>query len=358
MNHDEGIAPDHMSHRGIQLYAGTAGHSAWFSDDLGETWVHPNSHSGLYLEARVWSFASHPATPACLYAGTDLGLFRWDEAPARWTALASPMLDAWAVQQDPLDPTVLIAGTRPAGLFRSTDGGRTWSALSTPTMAPFSELNSGPTRVTQILFDPIDTDTIWSTVEVGGIYRSRDRGAHWEKLEQGLVSTDLHGVAVVPARSGTGKHVYATTNRGLHRSDDGGRSWAYQELDNPWQYTRAIVARPDDPSILFLGTGNGPPGNDGRLLRSRDHGLNWEPIRLPGDLNSTVWCIAVHAADPKVIVVATNLGQLFRSEDGGERWTRLPHEFGEVRALHWRPLPPGTRRAAHSVTRPMIKVPW
>ncbi len=45
----------------IEVYAGTAGHSAWFSNDLGETWVHPNSHSGMYLEARVWSYCSHLA---------------------------------------------------------------------------------------------------------------------------------------------------------------------------------------------------------------------------------------------------------------------------------------------------------
>ena len=65
--------------REVHVYAGTGGHSAWFSDDSGETWVHPNSHSGMYLEARVWSIASHPATPERLFAGTDMGIFRWDE---------------------------------------------------------------------------------------------------------------------------------------------------------------------------------------------------------------------------------------------------------------------------------------
>src|SRR6058998_2097476 len=63
----------------IHIYAGTAGHSAWFSEDLGESWVHPNSHSGMYLEARVWAFSSHPALPGSLHAGTDEGVFRWDE---------------------------------------------------------------------------------------------------------------------------------------------------------------------------------------------------------------------------------------------------------------------------------------
>jgi len=90
---------------------------------------------------------------------------------------------------------------------------------------------------------------------------------------------------------------------------------------------------------LFLTNGNGPPGNSGRLLRSRDAGLSWEEIALPGKLNSTVWCVAVHPADPKLLFVCTNLGQVFRSHDGGDSFTRLEREFGEVRALHWRPAP-------------------
>lgn len=341
----------------VHMYAGTAGHSAWFSDDLGLTWVHPNSHSGMYLEARVWSITSHPATPGHLFAGTDCGIFRWDEASARWISLPSPAPDIWAIAQDPADPQHLLAGGRPAALFESHDAGQHWRQLDL-TMDAFSPINNGPTRVTQILFDPVDPDTVWATVEIGSVYRSRDRGRRWQRLSEGLVSADLHGIAVVPSADGRGKHVYVTTNQGLHRSDDDGEHWQLQPLDNPWQYTRGIVPRADDPSIIFLGSGNGPPGNDGRLLRSRDHGLHWSPVRLPGDLNSTVWCIATDVSDPMLIMVATNLGQLFRSRDGGESWERMPHEFGEIRALHWRGVPDGTRQAEHSITRPMVKAPW
>ena len=87
--------------RQVHVYAGTGGHSAWFSDDSGQTWVHPNSHSGMYLEARVWSIASHPATAERLFAGSDMGIFRWDEPTARWAHLPSPMQDVWAVAIDP-----------------------------------------------------------------------------------------------------------------------------------------------------------------------------------------------------------------------------------------------------------------
>ena len=339
-----------------EIYAGTAGHSAWFSNDLGQTWVHPNSHSGMYLEARVWTISTHPQDPDLLYAGTDMGIYRWDERTTRWTALPSPMTDVWALVQDPEHPEIIYAGTRPAAFYRSADAGATWEALPAPGIQKFSDINMGPTRVTQLLFDPENHDTIWATVEIGGVYRSLDRGNTWTLQETGLVSADMHGIAVVHDATGQ-KIIYATTNRGLHRSTDHGETWVYQPLDSPWQYVRAIVPRCDNDAILFLTNGNGPPGNTGRLLRSRNYGATWEPVDLPGVLNSTPWCVATNPQDPMRLFVCTNLGQLFRSNDGGESWLQLPHEFGELRALHWRPTTYPANRPAHSITvRPPVNV--
>jgi len=337
----------------VHVYAGTAGHSAWFSDDLGSTWVHPNSHSGLYLEARVWALSSHPASPESLHAGTDQGVFRWSEYSARWELLSDVVNDVWALLHDPRDPSILYAGARPAGLYRSSNGGRQWTELAAPGIAKFSDINKGPTRVTQLLFDPFVSDRLWATVEIGGVYRSDDRGSNWRLLVDGLVSSDVHGIAVTRNKTGSSR-VLATTNRGLHISDDNGEHWRFTPLDSPWQYTRAVVTRPDNPSVVFLTNGNGPPGNEGRLLRSLDGGDSWETLSLPGNLNSTVWCIATHESNPLLIFACTNLGQLFRSADGGDTWIRLPHEFGEVRALLWRTLPRGTRRASHSLTRAVV----
>ena len=97
-----------------QVYAGTAGQSVWFSDDLGLNWVRPNSHSGMYLETRVWHMTTHPSLPQYLFAGADDGIYRFDEESARWTKLGSPFSDVWAVAQDPKNPHTLVAGTRPA----------------------------------------------------------------------------------------------------------------------------------------------------------------------------------------------------------------------------------------------------
>jgi photosystem II stability/assembly factor-like uncharacterized protein len=188
----------------------------------------------------------------------------------------------------------------------------------------------GIPRVTQVIFDPEIRDTLWAGVEIDAVHRSRDGGRTWDRLDSGLVSGDVHGVAVV--RHGE-RTIFATTNKGLHRSSDEGQTWTFQSLDSPWQYTRTIMARADGDDTLFLTNGNGPPGSTGRLLRSVDHGASWQDVGLPGQTNSTPWCIASHASDPSIVFTVTNLGQIFRSLDGGQSWTKLIREFGEVRSM-------------------------
>ena len=266
---------------------------------------------------------------------------------ARWTHLPSPMQDVWAVAVDPADPDTLIAGTRPAGFWRSTDAGQTWSPLIAPGVIPVSDVNAGPTRVTQILFDPVDDGTVWAV--------GRDR----RHLSQQGSRHDLGAQGEGPRlrRRARPRGDEAAGRRqgraGDHQSRPASQRGQWRDLGRcrssrrpgpiPARSCRAPTIRASCSST----NGNGPPGNDGFLLRSRDYGRTWENAKLPGPLESTVWCIATNAADPMLLFVCTNLGELFRSTDGGESWTRLPHLFGELRALHWRALAAGhaARRA-------------
>src|SRR5258705_3059635 len=180
------------------------------------------------------------------------------------------------------------------------DAGASWKPLPVPVLSAFSEVNMGPTRITQVLFDRLKPATIWVTVEIGGIFRSDDYGSTWHSCSNGLVSMDVHGIAVVPDENGD--HIaLATTNRGLHRSTDLGRTWTFQHLDAPWQYTRAVVPHPSDPASVFVTNGNGPPGNDGRLLRSRDYGNTFAPVEMPGVVNSTIWTVATSIEMPHLM---------------------------------------------------------
>jgi photosystem II stability/assembly factor-like uncharacterized protein len=337
------------------LYVATNGLSVWSSNDLGATIGRLPSSTGMYSGSQVWSLACSPHEPNAIYAGTDSGIYRMEGGAATWTAVAAlPDVDlVTAIAFDPANPDVVLAGAQPAGLFRSDDRGRTWKRLDTG-IKPYvsSGFYAGDdaattavrettavkhwARVTDIVFDPADPRIVVAGVEIDGVWRSSDGGLRWERVEQGLATDDIHGFGVVHDAAGRPR-LFATTCDGLHRSDDNGASWSLQPLDSPWQYTRTIRERRDRSGVVFLTNGNGPPGTNGRLYRSRDHGHTWERVALPVAPESSVYFMATHAADPNLLFVATNLGQIFRSTDGGETWSVLPRRLPEVRALVWLP---------------------
>jgi photosystem II stability/assembly factor-like uncharacterized protein len=318
-----------------RLYIGTAGLSVWYSDDLGETLQRFWGASGMYSETRVWALATHPGRPDEILAGTDSGIYRLDVAGGTWTHLPSQMDDlcVWSVTRSPHDPDLILAGTRPPAMFRSTDGAKTWRRVEAPLPETCPAVMRP--RVTKIQFDPDDPDLVWAGLEIGGVWRSTDGGKSFQSASRGLVSEDIHDINVV--RNGA-RLVYATTNQGLHVSRDDGLSWEMKPLDSAAQYTRGITPRADGSGFVLLGNGDGPPGSWGKLMRSRDYGANWEDARLPGEPQSSVWAIATNKADPNLIFATTALGQYFRSSDGGESWAALPRRLTETRALAWVPV--------------------
>ena len=129
-------------------------------------------------------------------------MHRWDETEQRWTHLRSPLdgRPVWAIAQSPHDPRVVLAGCRPTALYRSDDAGTTWRQIAIPFAKSCAQVISP--RPTQILFDPYDKDTIWVGVEVDALYRSTDGGASWTRHDKGMGSIDIHGVAVIGGPDG------------------------------------------------------------------------------------------------------------------------------------------------------------
>ena len=79
---------------------------------------------------------------------------------------------------------------------------------------------------------------------------------------------------------------------------------------------RAIATHPEHPEIVYVGTQNGP-------YRSMDQGVHWEKLNVP-DHGLPVWSLLFDPHDPKVMYAGYENCEIFRSEDGGERWQQLP----------------------------------
>ena len=321
------------------VYVASVGHSGWFSRDLGETWQRANTHTGgIYNESRTWSLSTHANRMGEVLAGTDDGIYRWVETEKRWNYVPSPMdgLHILKVVQSPHDPNFIMAGTRPAELYRSTDDGITWKRLAIRSRIEAPYINTN--RVTSIKFDPRDPSTIWVTIEIDGLWRSTDAGETWRKLGLDLPDEDLHNIEIVDFPNE--RWILVATEIGLFRSSDNGISFHKVEIPNlPYNYFRCLTKRADNSGVMFLSIGDRPSGDSSMLLRTRDFGETWEPITLPSRPNTTIWHIFSNSADAMLIFAVTIFGEIYRSQDGGETWDKPSKFLGEAREIVWAPVP-------------------
>jgi photosystem II stability/assembly factor-like uncharacterized protein len=317
------------------LCVGTIGSGAWVSPDGGESWR--RVERGLSGESRVYGLAHHPTQPRTVYAGAEDGIYRSDDGGQSFAHLDTPMnkMDVWKIAFDPAEPERMFAGTRPAALFRSEDGGRRWRRLAVETVEHCP--NVGVPRVTALTVDPVDPRIVWAGVEVDGVRRSLDGGETWSRVAGGLDDPDIHDVAV---RSGDhGGTVLTSTPREIFASTDNGETWQRLGVGRHFglRYCRGLALKTDDPNTLFVATGDTAVGSTGAIERSKDGGESWERLALPVTPNSPIWAFATHRADPGLIFACSHYGELFASEDAGDSWRKLPRELTEIRALVWTP---------------------
>jgi photosystem II stability/assembly factor-like uncharacterized protein len=319
-----------------RLFVGTIGEGLFRSTDGGATFR--RACDGMFVECHVRALTAHPHQPGTLYLGSELGLFRSTDGADSWSRVESPLngLQVWSVLLLPHRPEVILAGTCPSRLFRSEDAGRTWGEASVRISQDCPRIMH--TRVTTLVADPGEPDTVWAGVEIDGLYRSRDAGKTWEAVGTGLSSRDIHALVVVPG-NGRPQRLLASTNNDVNRSEDGGATWQPLGLGRalPLPYFRGLAQKCGQPEVVLLGNGDFPPGTEGLVARSTDGGATWQPARLPGRANSTVWNFAVHSSNPERVYASSVSGQVYRSADGGASWEKLAREFGEVRALLWTP---------------------
>jgi photosystem II stability/assembly factor-like uncharacterized protein len=119
-------------------------------------------------------------------------------------------------------------------------------------------------------------------------------------------------------------HVYvgaaratSATRGGIFRKAVGDDRWTQLTKGLPEvTQVQAIVVHPTNPDVVYLGTRSGP-------YRSSDRGLRWERLDFPEGVE--VWSILVHPANPRILYAGTSPVGVYRSDDGGDSWRRLPN---------------------------------
>ncbi len=329
------------------IIVATAGQGMLRSNDDGKTWHRLGLGEPIEFDGIVRSLAVDPKSPQRVYAGADCGVCISDDAGAHWRRANGSIqgMTVWSIAVDPNDPRVLYAGTGApsrAALFKSTDSGETFTRI----VEEFPEFCAGVNRprLLTICVDPDDSRQVWFGLEEGGVWRSRDAGATWERLDgkdHTIRHSDIHSIAIVPATSSAPKTTFVLTVNTVYRSVDDGKTWSGEPSKERFEglyYTRTILPLPGDANSLLLAIGDGTPGVKTRIYRSTDRGENWDLTTFKQIPNSTVWAFGAHAADPALIYAGTKYGHLFVSRDEGRSWEKEWRDFSEITAVAWTPV--------------------
>jgi photosystem II stability/assembly factor-like uncharacterized protein len=263
----------------------------------------------------VRSLAVDPGNTNVLYATDDSsirGVLTSTDGGTSFTRLG---LDVWTGVIVRVSPSVLLAGTLGAGVYRSSDGGATWAA---------------PTRgLTQLAINgvaasPTSPSLVFAATDGGGLFRSMDRGSTWTR--QSLPPPTLCSVTIDPS---TPSVVYAVSDRdGVYKSADAGQTW--QQIRNPaasffscgsFPQLVRVTVNPHNSQSLYLTTYESGSG----LFRSTDAGTTWSKVSgvpaivydLAFDPRNALVLWAVNSASPAPLL----------STDGGQTFTAVTVPF-------------------------------
>lgn len=281
------------------LYVGTGedvggrhvgyGDGVYRSRDGGANW----ENIGLKGSEHIARILVHPKAPDTLFVaaqgplwsqGGERGLYRTEDGGKTWQRTLGD--EAWTgvtdIVMDPRNPDRLYAATWQrhrtvaaymgggpnSGLHRSEDGGKTWTKLA-------QGLPEGSMGKIGLAISPHDPDTVYATIELdrrkGGIWRSTDRGATWEKRSDTVSGgTGPHYYQELYASPHHPGRIYLMSNTTMI-SHDGGATFVPLNNEHKHVDDHAIAFHPDDPDYVMI-------GSDGGLYESFDDTKTWRYI--------------------------------------------------------------------------------
>ncbi|MDX1664400.1 MAG: hypothetical protein R3272_11435 [Candidatus Promineifilaceae bacterium] len=294
----------------------------------------------LARDHRVSCLAADPADARLLFAGTTDGVLRSDDGGLTWRAagMAGKVVKSLAVS--PHDGDVVYAGTKPARIFDSRDGGHTWREQESFRRIPnrwwwFSPAEPPDLRAYVIAIAPSPTEpgVLLAGVEFGAVVRSEDGGETWSRHRSGSLR-DCHSLKFHAADGGW---VYEAggTGGGAAYSRDGGRTFHKVREGLAKNYGIVCAADPETPEQWYVCVARGPGeayGASGKvyLYRTRD-GAQWQPIGWqPHPLRASITALVTVPGAPGHLYAGLYNGDIWHSDDYGDSWAQMPFSFDGI----------------------------
>lgn len=193
-------------------------------------------------------------------------------------------------------PATVFAAFQRGGVFKSSDGGATWS--------PADRGLPGDAWC-ELVAAPMDSSTLYAACG-DGLFKTTNRGALWRQL-------DLDNPVPPVVAPSDPRVVYQPPEYGVVRSQDGGRHWQQVHASIPTKCASAFAIDPTDPLVLFC-------GDDEWVKVSRDGGVTWAPPNRGPHPDAEISALAIDPSDRHRIVAGTSDGRTFRTTTGGATW--------------------------------------
>ncbi len=266
----------------------------------------------------------------------------------------------WRLEPSPTEPDTVYAGAEDAALFRSTDGGQTWTELPglREVKGHLWQPGAGGMCLHTILLDPADPERIFVAISAAGAFRSEDGGQSWQPINQGLYSGGelpdpsaevghcVHNITMHPSRPNV---LFMQKHWDVLRSDDSGSSWREVSGNLPSDFGFPIAVHAHEPETIYVvpiksDSEHYPPEGKLRVYRSRTGGNDWEPLTrgLPQSdcyVNILRSAMAVDTLDKCGVYFGTTGGQVYASADSGDSWSAIASNLPAVLSVEVQTLP-------------------